>query len=48
MSKQLKDYLILSIMRERIKKEIITWNGKDINKLMDRILEHIVHAAKTE
>jgi len=41
-------------MRERIKKEIIIWSYShnikplNIDKLVDRILEHIVHAAKTE
>ena len=49
---KIKNELVLSLMRERIKREIIDWmmpdyvSIKDMNNLVDKIMIHIESAAK--
>jgi hypothetical protein len=45
---RLKNELVLSLMRERIKREIVLstkMSREELNRLVDRIMDHIVQAA---
>lgn len=47
---KIKEQLVISIMRERIKREILRFEGEfireDVDKLVDKILEHIAYASE--